>query len=301
MPAVTPGSIPLPGPGERAPMPAGPGSARHDSGEKSAHRLGLVAAVILTAGLASAVVFRGDFRQAQQAALPPQTAVEVSVAGPTAKAPPRLPEPAAVPDFQPPSELPSFGTPGSLPSETARPAPNSHPSPLPFFSSHEEDAVPKVTDLQPYGTAPESSPQAGAASPVLPASNRLIPRLQPYRGGGLPGISRGPAAAAATAAAVPCTSCKNAVPGSRTDGTLQGGKSYVQHEITMSYAGVCDGKHAYDYKNVTSNMTIGMKVRTTAGESWTFTLGPGQTMSIKSSAQFTPGTYESIRVSEVMN
>jgi len=298
MPAEHSGSIPMPRPGERAPMPAGPGSARHSSGEKSSHRLGLLAAAILTAGLASAIVFRGDFRQAQQAALPPP-AVEVSVQAPLAKAPPPLPAPAAVARVQPPSELPSFITSGSPAEETARPAPNSYSSPLPFFSSEEEQVVPKVTNLQPYGAAPAGSPQAGAARPVLPAANRLTPRLQPSRGGGLAGFSRGPASAGA--AAVPCASCPKAAPGSRTDGSLQGGRSYVQNEVTLSYAGPCDGKFAYDYKNVTSNLTIGMEVRTTGGESWTFTLRPGQTKSIKSATQFAPGTYESLRISEVMN
>ncbi|PIU19382.1 MAG: hypothetical protein COT18_07805 [Elusimicrobia bacterium CG08_land_8_20_14_0_20_59_10] len=78
----------MPGPGERVPMPAGPGSARRRAGEKSAGRFGLVAAAILTAGLAAAMVFKGDFRQAQQAAPPAPTAVEVGVEGPLATAPP---------------------------------------------------------------------------------------------------------------------------------------------------------------------------------------------------------------------
>ena len=87
-PAGPSGSIPMPGPGERVPMPAGPGSARRRAGEKSAGRFGLAAAAILTAGLAAAMVFKGDFRQAQQAAPPAPTAVEVGVEGPLATAPP---------------------------------------------------------------------------------------------------------------------------------------------------------------------------------------------------------------------
>ena len=133
---------------------------------------------------------------------------------------------------------------------------------------------------------------------MLPAANRLIPRLQPNRTNAFPRAGGGPAAAAA---AVPCASCKGAVSGTKTSTSLQSGPSYTQNEITTTYAGVCDGKYVNDYANVTTNKTIGMEVRTSGGESWTFTLKPGQKTSIKSSTEFTSGTYENLRASEVMN
>ena len=114
----------------------------------------------------------------------------------------------------------------------------------------------------------------------------------------LAGFSNGPAAAAAPG---PCVSCKGAVAGTKTNSGLQSGTSYVQHEIATTYGGVCDGKYVYDYTNLTSNKTIGMEVRTSGGESWTFTLKPGQKTSIKSSTEFTGGNYQNIRLSEVMN
>ena len=211
----------------------------------------------------------------------------------------------------PPSGLPSFGTPespvktvapaeppssplpGSLPTETVTPAPGSS-SPMPFFSSEESGVVPKVTALQPY-QGPEDAQRAAPASTVLPAANRLIPRLQPGgrtaavpRAGGLPSSG-------------PCTTCKTAVSGTKTKAALQGGESFIQNEISTTYTGVCEGQYVYEYANLTSNKTIGMKVITSGGEAWTFTLKPGQKTSIKSSTEFISGTYENIRLSEVMN
>ncbi|MCX5793569.1 MAG: hypothetical protein NTY45_15320 [Elusimicrobia bacterium] len=290
--------MPAPSPGERAPMPAGPGSGRRPAGEKSGSRIGLAAAAaILTAGLAAALVFKGEPRQAQQAAQQaapePPAAVQVVVPEPLSKAPP---EPA------------SFVLPGSLPAEAVKPAPDSFSSPLPFFSSGDSAAVPKVSALQPLQPARDLEPaqRTAAARTVLPAAGRLTPRLQPAAGGqagvarGFAGIPRGLAAAAA--AGQPCTACdKGAVTGARTRATLQGGEGKMQREISTVYAGVCEGKYVYEYTNLTSNKTIGMKVVTSGGETWTFTLRPGEKTSLKSSTEFNSGTFETYRLSEVMN
>lgn len=272
-------------------MPAGPGSRPRQAGEKSANRFGLVAAAILTAGLAAAIVFRGDFRQAQQAAPAQQEAVQTATQTPLAKAPPPLPSPARFP-----AELPTDGTPGS-PVEIVTPAPSSHLNALPFFSSEDEQVVPRTADLQPYNTSPQPAQRTVSAGNVLPAAGRLTPRLQPVTAG-QGGFSKVIAAAAAPG---PCTDCKGAVAGTKTNSSLQSGTSYVQHEIATTYGGVCDGKYLYDYTNLTPNKTIGMEVRTSGGESWTFTLKPGQKMSIKSSTEFTGSNYQNIRLSEVMN
>jgi hypothetical protein len=115
----------------------------------------------------------------------------------------------------------------------------------------------------------------------------------------------GPTAAASPGAVIAapanCTSCKNAVSGTRTNAALQGGETFMQNDISTVYVGVCEGKYVYDYQNITSNKTIGMEVRTSSGESWTFTLKPGQKTSLKSSTQFTDGNYETYRISEVLN
>lgn len=279
-------------------MPAGPGSRPRQAGEKSDNRFGLVAAAILTAGLAAAIVFKGDFRQAQPAVPARQEAVQADAETPPVKAPPPLPSPERLP-----SEMPTDGTPES-PVETITPAPNTHLNALPFFSSEDEQVVPKTSALQPYNTSPQPAQRTVSAGNILPAAGRLIPRLQPVAGGqaapvnGPAGYSKGLAAAAAPG---PCASCKGAVSGTKTNSSLQGGTSYVQHEVATTYGGVCDGKYLYDYTNLTSNKTIGMEVRTSGGESWTFTLKPGQKTSIKSSTEFTSGSYENIRLSEVMN
>ena len=291
-PALPPGSISMPGPGERVPMPAGPGTARRQAGEKSFGGFGLVAAAILTAGLASAIVFRGDLRQAKPAFTAQPPAVQVVIAKPRAKAPPA---PAAA--AQPPSELPSFVTSGS-PVETAAPAPDSFSSPQPFFSSEEEAAVPRTAALQPYDKSSEPAQQPAAARPVLPAANRLTPRLQPV---GPAGIPRAAGGLAAMPAAGPCTNCKSAVSGTKTNATLQGGETFVQHEVGTVYTGLCEGKYVYEYTNLTTNKTIVMRVVTSGGESWTFTLKPGEKTAIKSATEFSGGTAENIRLSEVMN
>jgi len=289
------GSIALPGPGERVPMPAGPGTSRRSAGEKSSSNFGLVAAAILTAGLASAIVFKGDLRHTKPAvpALPP--AAHALVKEPLSKAPPAPAAPARVTPAQLPSELPTAGTPGT-PVETAAPAPDSFSSPLPFFSSEEDAAIPKASALQPYDNGAEPARQPASASPVLPAAARLIPRMQP--GGGQAAAS--PVGTTPVSRGV-CTSCKSAVSGTKTSSTLQGGPSYVQHEIGVNYVGVCDGKYVYDYTNLTSNMTIGMKIVTSGGEAWTFTLKPGEKTSIKSSTEFVGNTFESYRTSQVIN
>ena len=298
-PALSSGGIPMPGPGERVPMPAGPGTRRRTAGEKSASSSGLAAAAILTAGLAAAMVFRGDFRQAAQPAAAQPPAVQVIVKAPLPKAPAAAIPQVPVTPVQPPSELPSVGTPGS-PVETAATAPAGLSSPLPFFSSDEEDSVPKVTALQPYGAEPAHP--AVSARPVLPAADRLVPRLQPAPGGRSAALSGAGGARGLTVdASGVCTTCKNAVSGVKTSSPLQRGESYIQHEISTVYMGVCEGKYVYDYTNLTSNMTIGMKVLTSGGESWTFTLKPGEKTSLKSSTEFNPGTYETYRVSEVIN
>ncbi len=290
-PASSPGGAPRPGPGERVPMPAGPGSGRGRAGEKSVSRLGLAALAIFSAGLAVVIVFKGDFRKAQPAAPEVTAAVQVSVEAPRPKAP-------SVPSLSvaPPSEAPSLGTPGS-PVETITPAPG-FSSPLPFFNSEENEGVPKVSALQPYNNSPVPSQRSATSGTVLPAAGQLTPRLQPAAGGQA-GLSRGLTAAASPG---PCPSCEGAVPGTKTRANaLQGGKTYQQDEISTTYMGLCEGKHVYDYVNLTTNMTIGMKVVTTGGEAWTFTLKPGQKTSLKSSTEFTSGTFEAYRISEVMN
>ncbi|OGS13151.1 MAG: hypothetical protein A2234_02335 [Elusimicrobia bacterium RIFOXYA2_FULL_58_8] len=282
-------------------MPAGPGSGPRQTGTKSASRFGLIAAAILTAGLASAIVFRGDSRQAQQPPSEVTTVAQTSVENSLSKAPP------TTPPAQPPSELPSFGQPGSLPTDPAKPEPDSFSSPLPFFSSDESEALPKISALQPYDN-PEPAQRPATAATILPAANSLTPRLQPSSGqtgpvnraaGGRSGL-RGLTAAAAP---VPCTiNCKGAVSGTKTRAnTLQGGKSFAQQEISTVYTGICEGKHVYDYTNRTPNKTIGIKVVTSGGETWSFTLPPGGKTSIKSSTEFTGGTFETYRTSEVMN
>lgn len=271
-------------------MPAGPGSRPRQAGEKSANRFGLVAAAILTAGLAAAIVFKGDFRQPQQAAPAQTESVQAVAETPLAKAPPPLPSPE-----RPLYETPTDGTPGG-PVETIAPAPNANLNSLPFFSSEDEQVVPKTSALQPYNTSPQPGQRSVPAGNVLPAAGRLIPRLQPVTGA--QDFSKGLVPAAAPG---PCVSCKGAVAGTKTSASLQSGTSYVQHEIATTYGGVCDGKYVYDYKNITSNKTIGMEVRTSGGESWNFTLKPGQKTSIKSSTEFTGGNYQNIRLSEVMN
>jgi hypothetical protein len=277
-------------------MPAGPGTLRRHAGGKSFNGFGLVAAAILTAGLASIIVFKGDLRQARHAAPAQPTAAQVSVPGPLAKAPPPLSHsPAPV---QPPSEQPSLGTPGS-PVEAAAPAADSFSSPTPFFSSEEEAAVPRTAALQPYEKSSEPGMQPAQARPVLPAANRLIPRLQP--GGQTAAVPRAAGALAALPAAGPCTNCKSAVSGTKTNATLQGGESYVQHEVSTVYTGVCEGKYVYEYTNLTANKTIGMKVVTSGGEVWTFTLKPGEKTALKSATEFSGGNAENIRLSEVMN
>jgi hypothetical protein len=293
--ALPQGGIAMPGPGERMPMPAGPGTARRQAGEKSSNAFGLAAAAILTAGLAAGIVFRGDLRRVKHDVPAQPPAVQVIVKAPLAKAPPAAAPAARV---EPPSELPSLVTSGS-PVETAAPAPGSFSSPQPFFSSEEDPAVPKIAALQPYNNGAEPARQPGAARPVLPAANRLTPRLQPS-GGQYAAYPAGAAAAAPVSRGV-CTSCKNAVSGTKTTSALQGGETYAQHEIGVNYGGVCDGKYLYDYTNLTSNMTIGMKIVTSGGEAWTFTLKPGEKTSIKSSTEFTSGTFESYRTSEVIN
>ena len=272
-------------------MPAGPGSRPRQAGERSANRFGLVAAAILTAGLAAAIVFRGDFRQAQQAAPAQQETVQAAAGTPLAKAPPPLPSPA-----QFPSEMPTDGTPGS-PVETIAPAPNSYSNALPFFSSEDEQVIPKTSALQPYNTSPPPAQRTAAVGNVLPAAGRLTPRLQPVTGvqGGFSKVLT------AAAAPVPCTNCKGAVAGTKTNASLLGGKTYVQFDVATTYGGVCDGKYVYDYANLTTNKTIGIEVRTSGGESWTFTLKPGQKTSLKSSTEFTDGSYQNIRLSEVIN
>ncbi len=288
----------MPGSGERVPMPAGPGTSRRPAGEKSANIFGLAAAAILTAGLAAGIVFKGDLRPMKRAvaALPP--AAQGIVKEPLSKAPPAPAAPARVAPAQPPSELPTPGTPGS-PVETVAPAPDSFSSPLPFFNSEEDAVIPKTSALQPYNNGSEPAKQPVLARPVLPAANRLVPRLLPA--GGQYAASPAGATATTPVSRGVCTSCKNAVSGTKTSSTLQGGQSYVQHEIDVNYGGVCDGKYIYDYTNLTSNMTIGMKIVTSGGEAWVFTLKPGEKTSIKSSTEFIGDTFESYRTSEVIN
>ena len=276
-------------------MPAGP-DFRRAGGGKSFNGFGLAAAAILTAGLAVGIVFRGDLHRAAppDAAQPP--AVQVVVKSPVSKAQPAAPAAAPVQRVQPPLELPSLMTSGS-PVETAAPAANTSSSPMPFFSADDAEVIPKTQALQPYGQEPAN--QSAAARPVLPAAERLTPRLQPV-GGQAAGIPRA-AGLAALPAAGPCTNCEGAVEGSRTNDTLQGGESFVQHEVGTSYKGICDGKYLYEYFNRTTNKTIGMRVVTSGGEAWSFTLRPGEKTSIKSSTEFVGNTFENIRVSEVMN
>lgn len=295
-PELQPGGIARPGPGERVPMPAGPGTARRQAGANRYNGLVLAAAAILAAGLAGAIVFRGDLRHAGQALPAQPPAVQVVVKTPS-KAPPALPAPAA--RVQPPSELPSLVTSGN-PVETASPAPGGLSSPMPFFNSEDEQVVPRVSALQPYGAAAEPGRQAVSARPVLPAANRLVPRLQPA-GGRTAAVPRAGGGLAALPASGPCPTCDSAVPGTKTDATLQGGESFVQHEVSTVYTGLCDGKYVYEYANLTTNKTIGMKVLTSGGESWSFTLRPGEKTNIKSSTEFSGGNFENIRLSEVMN
>ena len=295
-PALPQGGLAMPGPGERVPMPAGPDTARRQAGGKSSNTFGLAAAAILTAGLAGAIVFRGDLRHVKPAVPSQPPAVQVVFARPQPKA--AAPASAPVSRVQPPSELPSLVTSGS-PVETAAPAPDNFSSPQPFFNSEEEPAVPKMAALQPYNNGARPAQQPGAARPVLPAANRLTPRLQPS--GGQYAAYPADATATAPVSRGVCTSCKSAVSGTKTSSTLQGGTTYEQHEIGVKYGGVCEGKYLYDYANLTSNMTIGMKIVTSGGEAWSFTLKPGEKTSIKSSTEFTSGTFESYRTSEVIN
>ena len=298
-PALPPGRIATPDPGERVPMPAGPGASRRTDGGNSTNWFGLAAAAILTAGLAAGIVFRGDLRQAKQAVQAQPPAMQVVVDQPLTKAPPVPPAAASVARVQPPSEPPSIGTPGSPVAEAASPS-GGFSSPLPFFSSDEDEAVPSIPALQPYEDSAEPAQRSAAARPVLPAAIRLIPRLQPA-GGQAAAITRAGYGLAAMPASGPCTTCKSAVLGTKTNSELQGGKNYIQHEISTVYTGVCEGKYVYEYANLTANKTIGMKVITSGGEAWTFTLRPGEKQSIKSSTEFGGGNFENIRISEVMN
>ncbi len=298
-PALSPDGRVMPGRGERVPMPAGPGSPRRAGAEKSFNGFGLVAAAILTAGLAGAIVFRGDIRNAAppSAAQPP--AVQVVVTEPS-KAPPVALAPAPVAPIQLPSELSSLGAPGS-PVETIAQTPHSLSSPMPFFSSDEAEVIPKTSALQPYENSRKPAQQPASARPVLPAADQLTPRLQP-RGIRPVWTPRANAGLAALPAAGPCTiNCAGAASGSKTNAALQGGESFVQHEVSTVFMGLCEGKYIYEYSNLTVNKTIGMKVVTSGGEAWTFTLKPGDKTSIKSSTEFVGNSFENYRISEVMN
>lgn len=297
-PVLPPGGTAMPRPGERVPMPAGPGTLRRTAGEKRSGVFGLAAAAVLTAGLAAAIVFRGDFRHAYHAAPVQPPAVQVVVKEPLAKAPLAPIRPAPVSPVRVPSELPSFQGMGG-PVETVTPAPDNSSSPQPFFSSEESEVVPRTVALQPYENGAEPAQRPVSARAVLPAANRLTPRLQP--GGQMAAVPRAAGGLAALPASGPCTTCDSAVAGTKTDAALQGGESFVQHEVSTLYTGLCEGKYVYEYANLTTNKTIGMKVLTSGGESWTFTLRPGEKTNIKSSTEFSGGNFENIRVSEVMN
>ncbi len=291
-PALSAGRISRPGPGERVPMPAGPGTSRRPAGERSSNIFGLVLAAVLAAGLASGIVFKGDVSRAKQAAPAQTNKVQVISKEALAEAAPVSLSREPVNPVLPPSELATLETPGS-PVETTAPAPRSIPSPLPFFNSEEAAVVPKTAALQPYNNSSEPAQNPASAGPVLPAASRLAPRLRPM--GGPAGALAAPVSPGA------CTSCAGAVAGVKTSAALQGGEGFIQHEISTTYAGLCEGKHIYDYVNLTSNKTIGMKVVTSAGEAWTFTLKPGEKTSLKSSTEFTGGNFESYRLSEVIN
>lgn len=293
MPAIIPDSVPLPGRGERVPMPAGPGRPEGKAGGNNLNRFGLVAAAILTAGLAGAIVFKGDLRPAQhsalQAAAPaaPVTQVQAPVARHMVKAP-----------AEPPL-FPELGE--SAPIGINTPAPEGFSAPQPFFNSGETESIPRISQLQPYNTEPAAQ-QPAANRNVLPAAAQLTPRLLP--GGG--NTAAAPASALkGVASAVPgyCPACHaGAIQATKTRANaLQSGEGKAQNEIATRYLGTCEGKYVYEYTNETSNMTIGMKILTGGGETWTFTLKPGEKTSLKSSTQFTPGTYDSYRLSEVIN
>ena len=286
----------MPGPGERGPMPAGPGTLRRQAGGKSSNNLALAAAAILAAGLAFGVVFKADLRHPAQA-VPQQPAAVLVIAKETPAKAPSAPHTAAL-AVQPPAELPSLVTSGS-PVETAAPAAGSFSSPLPFFNSEEDAVIPRTSALQPYENSQEPARQPASARPVLPAANRLTPRLQPVGPAG--SVPRAAAGLAAMPASGPCTNCKSAVEGTKTDAALQRGESFVQYEVGTVYTGLCEGKYVYEYTNLTTNKTIGMKVVTGGGEVWTFTLKPGEKTALKSATEFSGGNYENIRLSEVMN
>jgi len=292
IPAITAGSVAMPGQGERMPMPAGPDSAQRATGE-TRNRLGLAAAAILTAGLAAAIVFKGDLRPAQHMAPPaePPATPIVQVQAPVAR--PAIKAPAEPPQF------PELGE--SAPAAMEKPALDGFSGPQPFFNSSEAETIPKIAQLQPFNTeAPAQAPSANKT--VLPAAAQLTPRLLP--GGGNSATTPAEALKGVTST-VPgyCPACHaGAILGTKTRANaLQAGEGKAQNEIATRYLGTCEGKYVYEYTNETSNMTIGMKILTGGGEVWTFTLKPGEKTSLKSSTQFTPGTYDSYRISEVIN